>query len=1222
MRRALKIVLLGLLALILLVAIGVTLLLGSQSGSRWLLAQVPGLEVQQFDGRLGGYWQADRLLWQQGGNQLAVEAPIVDWSPSCLLRLTLCVERLQAARVSVSLVPSEPAADSPFTLPDISLPLALKLNQVRIGSLQVDGAEQLQNLQLDAKWATDGVRIDKLQAQREDLRLDLHGSLQAQGNWPLDLAGTLQLSGPQGQPWQVAVQIGGNVRQSVLLSADSSGYLGGQLVAEVQPLLENLPARAQLRLDGFKPSAELPDTLRLNDLSLDVAGDLASGYQLSGNAELPGEGGAVALTLNGVADAEGARIDALKLSAGEAHYVQLSGELNWQEGLSADSHVLWQDFPWQRLYPLEQAPPVQLRHLTADLSYDDGNYLGNVVAELDGPAGSFSFSSPLSGDLQQLYLPDFQLRAGLGHATGRLSLGFADAIRWDARLDLADFNPAYWLAQLPGSLAGPISSEGQLADGRLSLSATADISGDLRGHPALLQARLEGAEKQWKLNDLALRLGDNRIEGELVSAAALSGQLRLDMPRLGLLWPGLSGRLTGDLGLRGTLQAPAGQLALQGQGLALADTRVKNLQVNADLNDAQYAQVELATQGLAVGDTRLGQLTLSGQGDLQRQQLRLSLDGPALDATLAADGALHNETWRGRLSSAEVQIDGQAWTLQEPAPLQRQADGRLELGAHCWRSGAASLCAEDQRLLPEPQLRYRLANFPLDSLSPWFPEDFAWQGQLNADVQLDLTAAGPRGEIRVDAGSGIWRIREQQQWLDFVYDELSLNAQLQPQTIDTVLDLSGPTIGSLALRAQIDPRPADKPLSGTFRLQGLQLALARPFLPLVERLGGQLNGEGNLGGSLTAPRVEGLVRLNDGDIAGTQLPTRVDDLELEARIAGESLQLDGSWRSGESGQGRLEGSLVWADAPRGELRINGSRLPINIEPYAEIEVAPDLRVTLAEQKLAVSGQVAIPRGSILIRELPPSTIKVSPDAQIVGQQEVERQPLAIAMDIEVIVGEDRLRFSGFGLKADLAGRVHIADNLDTRGVLRLENGRFRAYGQRLTFRRARLLFAGPIDQPFLDIEAIRKVDDVTVGLRLTGSAVQPKTEVFSEPAMSQEQALSYLVLGRPLGQSAGDNNLLAQAALAMGLAGSTPLVNTVAGALGFENFQLDTEGSGVTTSVVASGELSERLSLRYGVGVFEPASTIALRYELTKRLYLEAASGLASSLDLFYRRDF
>ncbi|MBN0189694.1 translocation/assembly module TamB domain-containing protein, partial [Pseudomonas aeruginosa] len=96
--------------------------------------------------------------------------------------------------------------------------------------------------------------------------------------------------------------------------------------------------------------------------------------------------------------------------------------------------------------------------------------------------------------------------------------------------------------------------------------------------------------------------------------------------------------------------------------------------------------------------------------------------------------------------------------------------------------------------------------------------------------------------------------------------------------------------------------------------------------------------------------------------------------------------------------------------------------------------------------------------------------------------------------------------SGFGLIAELAGHLHIGDNLDTRGELNLNKGRYRAYGQRLTIRRARLFFAGPIDQPYLDIEAIRRVDDVVAGLRLTGSAEQPTSAVFSEPAMSQEQA--------------------------------------------------------------------------------------------------------------------
>src|SRR5690606_15282312 len=208
------------------------------------------------------------------------------------------------------------------------------------------------------------------------------------------------------------------------------------------------------------------------------------------------------------------------------------------------------------------------------------------------------------------------------------------------------------------------------------------------------------------------------------------------------------------------------------------------------------------------------------------------------------------------------------------------------------------------------------------------------------------------------------------------------------------------------------------------------------------------------------------------------------------------------------------------------------------------------------------------------------------------------------------------------LTAELAGQLHIGDNLETRGELNLNKGRYRAYGQRLAIRRARLFFAGPVDQPYLDVEAVRRVDDVTAGIRLTGSARQPTTQVFSEPAMSQEQALSYLVLGRPLGGTGEDSNLVAQAALALGLAGSASITGGIARTLGIRDFELDTQGSGVTTSVVASGKATERLSLRYGVGVCEPANTFALRYELTRRLYLEAASGLASSLDLFYRRDF
>lgn len=298
---------------------------------------------------------------------------------------------------------------------------------------------------------------------------------------------------------------------------------------------------------------------------------------------------------------------------------------------------------------------------------------------------------------------------------------------------------------------------------------------------------------------------------------------------------------------------------------------------------------------------------------------------------------------------------------------------------------------------------------------------------------------------------------------------------------------------------------------------------------MAETLEGKLQGSGNISGQLLAPQINGQLRLDGGELSGSELPISLENLQLQALIAGEQVQLSGDWRSGEQGRGNLRGELTWAEGLSGDLALQGQRLPVKVEPYAELEVEPDLQLQLRGQRLAVSGKVGVPRGLISVRELPPSTVKVSGDARVVGRETPEaEQGMGVAMDVDVEVGQDKLAFSGFGLTADLRGRVHIGDNLDTRGELDLVNGRYRAYGQRLTIRRARLLFTGPIDQPFLDVEAIRRVDTVVAGIRLSGSAEQPSTTVFAEPAMSQEQALSYLVLGRPLGQSTGTTTCLAR----------------------------------------------------------------------------------------------
>ncbi|MGE8185332.1 translocation/assembly module TamB domain-containing protein [Pseudomonas mandelii] len=1222
MKRGLKITLLAIPALLMLVVLAVTTVLGTAAGSRWALGWVPGLTVENFQGRLGGQWSADHLVWQQDTRRVELSKPIFAWSPLCLMRMTLCIEQLKADQVSLQFPPgNEEDSGGPITLPDLDLPLAIELGDVQVGSLLFNGSEELKGLQLAAHWTVQGLQIDSVKLQRDELSLNLSGLLQPSGNWPLKAEGTLTLPAPE--PWSLALKVDGDLLKTLNLKADSSGYLNGQLTGELQPLVDNLPAKVRITADGFKPSADLPDTLQLNQLELTGDGDLKNGYQLLGKATLPAEKGPVALVLQGKVDASSAQIAALDLTANDKQSLKLTGKLDWSKGLSADAKVDWLDFPWHRLYPLIDEPEVALRRFNGEVSYTDGKYIGHFKSALDGPAGAFSLESPFSGDLTKIYLQQIQLEAGQGKAIGHLNLQFADGIGWDTALDLSAINPAYWVAELPGTLAGPLRSKGEMKNEKLSLDADLDLKGKLRGQPAVIQAKADGGGEQWNLNALQIRLGDNSITGKGSLQQKLAGQIDIKLPRLAQLWPQLRGQLNGRIDVAGTLKAPQGKLGLQGTQLAFEDNRLQSLNLDATLDGAQRAKIDLKGSGIQAGDTSLGTLTASGQGDIKNQKLTLDLQGPKLKLALGLDGNLDQGNWRGRLASGDIQAGGQDWKLQAPAKLERLADGKINFGGHCWMSGPASLCGEDQRLMPEPKLRYHLKQFPIESLAQWLPKDFAWKGRLNADLQLDLPASGPNGQISVDASGGTLRIKEKDQWLDFPYQTLKLTSKLTPKRIDTDLNFVGGKLGELRVQAQINPLLKNKPLTGSFRLSGLDLSVARPFVPMVEKLTGRLNGSGTLSGDLLAPQVNGNLLLSDGEVSGPELPMELQGLQLQAQIAGETVQLNGGWKSGKAGQGSLNGHIAWGQALVVDLTLKGSQLPVTVEPYAKLEVAPDLKISIKDEQLAIAGKVRVPKGEITVRELPPSTVKVSDDTVIVGQQTEEgKPPLAMKMDIDVVVGEDKLSFAGFGLTANLQGHVHIGDNMDTRGELWLNDGRYRAYGQRLTVRRARLLFAGPIDQPYLDIEAIRRTDDVIAGIRLSGSAEQPTTQIFSEPAMSQEQALSYLVLGRPLSTNGEDNNMLAQAALGLGLMGSSGVTGKLANDLGIQDFQLDTQGSGNTTSVVASGNISEKLSLRYGVGVFEPANTIALRYKLSKKVYLEAAGGVASSLDIFYKRDF
>lgn len=146
-----KYILAGLLGVTASLGLVLGLLLGTEAGSRWVLGKVPGLEVADFQGRLAGSWQASRLIWADAGSTVDLQAPLLAWSPACLLRSTLCIDQLQAQRIDMAFAPSAESADSgPLQLPALRLPLAIELGEVKVGQLRLDGNDLLGDLQLAA----------------------------------------------------------------------------------------------------------------------------------------------------------------------------------------------------------------------------------------------------------------------------------------------------------------------------------------------------------------------------------------------------------------------------------------------------------------------------------------------------------------------------------------------------------------------------------------------------------------------------------------------------------------------------------------------------------------------------------------------------------------------------------------------------------------------------------------------------------------------------------------------------------------------------------------------------------------------------------------------------------------------------------------------------------------------------------------------------------------
>jgi translocation and assembly module TamB len=455
-----------------------------------------------------------------------------------------------------------------------------------------------------------------------------------------------------------------------------------------------------------------------------------------------------------------------------------------------------------------------------------------------------------------------------------------------------------------------------------------------------------------------------------------------------------------------------------------------------------------------------------------------------------------------------------------------------------------------------------------------------------------------------------------------LYRDLKLQATLEGSRAQAQLTAGLPHEGNLrATMTANDITAAAPTLEGRVNASMPTLAPFGAFVPTVANLDGAVNAEILIGGTAVAPEITGNVDAQrlQADLGKLGIELRDGRLRGEARSGG-GFELAASVASGK---GHLELAGTMDEHGEIDARILGQNFQAADIPAAVVTMTPDLKLTGNPKGYLLKGDLVIPRADINLQKLPQDKSKnASPDVVVIRNgKEVKSASQASAMPLEAVVkvrlGQD-IKITGYGLESTVNGELTVRESpgVPTTGSGQLMvAGTYKAYGQDLTIKDGRLLFAGtPLDNPRLAIVAMREInDDLSTGLRIAGSAQRPIITVISDPDVGEADALSYLVTGRSLNEvgsaSGSSQDTLASATRSLEGAGAGLVAKRIGARLGLDEASVE-ENEMIGGSALTIGEyLSPRLYLSYGVGLFEPGEVIALRYKLSRDVGLRVQRG-------------
>ena len=681
---------------------------------------------------------------------------------------------------------------------------------------------------------------------------------------------------------------------------------------------------------------------------------------------------------------------------------------------------------------------------------------------------------------------------------------------------------------------------------------------------------------------------------------------------------------------------------------------VRKLRLQGELPTSENTPTLMTAsmENLRSGNRGIEQGQISLAGTRQAHILKLEAENKLSKFYVQLAGGLNAQNdWMGQIQKGDFDsLRTHLAQRQNAAVIYQHRTSELYVGAHCWMSQQSQLCFDQPIRVSKTKANasFVTQNLDLNDFSAFMPEGLAITGKVNGYAKA-AWAKGQKPKIDAhlvtrDGVIGLAADDPQDIGSTLRYEQVAVVAKSIAEGLKLRIDVKTPEIGTGYANVLIDPYTKNMPMRGEIAFDQVQLKVFKPFIADVRSMAGILSFAGKINGTLTSPLLTGEMRLKDGAISMISLPVNLTNVQVYSSIRQDQASINGAFNSG-GGVGRLTGSVDWKNDPRIQLNLNGKDLLIRQAPLITAMITPDVSLDVLpfQKKLSLKGRVDVPRALISMPEVSAPVVNVSSDVRVVheGQDQLallrSARPWDIRADLELNLG-DRVIFQGFNSRIPLIGRLYLSQRgLETamraNGAIGVsQRVKIEAYGQSLDLNRAIARFNGPISNPTLDMDANKNVQGSMVGFRVTGTASSPNIQVYNDAGLSEQEALNALITGRInegtscLSQTesfkSDVNNTIAAAGISMGLGGTRALTNQIGRTFGLSGLALDAQGTGDDTQVSLTGYITPDLFIRYGVGVFTPVNKLTLRYQMNKRLYLEASQALERAVDIFYNWRF